>query len=83
MRTACRSYFVRTRCDKVFYLIFDKLPREKILKRIHLCNLEIFDDALAQNRGVYICMSHVGSHHVCMLLMALLTKEAASFTQYI
>ena len=76
-RDACRQHFMRTRCDKLFYLIFDKLPREKILKRIKFHDQHIVDDALARNKGVYICMSHHGSHHVVMLLMALLGYKVA------
>jgi len=87
MRRACLHHFTRTRCDKLFYLIFDKLPREKILKRVRFHNRHNLDEALARHCGAYVCMSHVGSHHVCILLMALLgyrvagvrdRKEAAS-----
>jgi lauroyl/myristoyl acyltransferase len=77
MRRACLLHFTRTRCDKLFYLIFDKLPREKILNRIRFHNRHIIDDALARNSGAYVCLSHVGSHHVCSLLMALLGYKVA------
>ncbi len=74
---ACLRQFMRLRCDKLFYLIFDKLPREKILKRIRFENLEVLQQALSRNRGVYVCMSHHGSHHVLILLMALLGYKVA------
>jgi len=70
-RQATRNHFMRVRCDKFFYLIFDKLPREKILKRIRFHGKEILDDAVARGRGVYVTLSHHGSHHVLGLLMAL------------
>jgi lauroyl/myristoyl acyltransferase len=76
-RGACRQHFMRTRCDKLFYLIFDKLPREKILKRVKFHNREMIDDALARNKGLYVCMSHHGSHHVLILLMALMGYKVA------
>jgi len=71
------SYFRRTRCDKLFYLIFDRLPREKILRRIRFHGREHLDAALARGRGVYVMLSHNGSHHVAGLLMALLGYRCA------
>ncbi len=76
-RRACWQHFTRTRCDKLLYLIFDKLPREKILKRIKFHDRHIIDQALEHNKGVYVCMSHHGSHHVLILLMALMGYKVA------
>lgn len=76
-RWACWRHFTRTRCDKLFYLIFDKLPREKILKRVRFHNRRLIDEALKRNKGVYVCLSHHGSHHVLVLLMTLLGYKAA------
>lgn len=73
----CWQHVTRTRCDKLFYLIFDKLPREKILRRIKFHNRQILDEALERHKGAYICMSHNGSHHVCVLLMALMGYRVA------
>ncbi|HPU33295.1 MAG TPA: hypothetical protein PK184_11410 [Phycisphaerae bacterium] len=77
VRGACLRHFMRTRCDKLFYLIFDKLPREKILKRVKWQRKDILDEAIARNKGVYCCMSHNGSHHVLLLLMALMGYKVA------
>jgi len=77
LRWACLKHFTRTRCDKLFYLIFDKLPREKILHRVKFHGKDILDEALKRNKGAYICMSHVGSHHVSILLMALMGYKVA------
>jgi len=74
---ACWRHFTRLRCDKLFYLIFDRLPREKILNRIRFHNKEILDQAIARNKGVYVCLSHNGSHHVLILLMALMGYRVA------
>ncbi|MCH7527633.1 MAG: hypothetical protein IID39_09360, partial [Planctomycetes bacterium] len=35
-RRATWRHFVRTRCDKLFYLIFDDLPQSKILERFEI-----------------------------------------------
>lgn len=76
-KTIIRGYFRRTRCDKMLYLVFDRLPKEKILKRIRFHGREHLDQALARNRGVYVLLSHTGSHHVAGLLMALLGYKCA------
>ena len=70
-------FFMRTRCDKLLYLIFDKLPKEKILKRLRFHNRELLDRELARGKGVYVTLSHHGSHHVGSLLMALLGYKMA------
>ncbi len=76
-KTIIKSFFCRTRCDKLFYLIFDRLPREKILKRVRFHGREHLDAGLARERGVYVLLSHNGSHHVAGLLMALLGYKCA------
>ncbi len=77
VRKITLSYFHRTRCDKLFYLIFDRLPRDKIMSRIRFHGRQHLDDALARGCGVYVMLSHVGSHHVAGLLMALLGYKCA------
>lgn len=76
-RRITRRHFARTRCDKLFYLIFDKLPREKILRRVRFHGKEILDEALSRGKGVYATLSHHGSHHVAGLLMALMGYKVA------
>ncbi|MFQ5805393.1 MAG: lysophospholipid acyltransferase family protein [Phycisphaerae bacterium] len=70
-------YFRRTRCDKLLYLIFDWLPKEKILRRIKFHGREHLDEALRRGNGIYVMLSHHGSHHVAGLLMALLGYKCA------
>jgi lauroyl/myristoyl acyltransferase len=77
MKGACRRLCIRTRCDKLFYLIFDKLPRDKIFRRIHFPRQAVLDEGLSRGNGAYVCLSHVGSHHVVGLLMALLGYKVA------
>ncbi|MBI5866243.1 MAG: lysophospholipid acyltransferase family protein [Planctomycetes bacterium] len=76
-QTIIRSYFRRTRCDKMLYLVFDRLPKDKILKRIRFHGKEHLDAALVRGQGVYVLLSHTGSHHVAGLLMALLGYKCA------
>ncbi len=76
-RRIIRDFFLRTRCDKLYYLIFDRLPREKIMRRIRFHGRQHLDEALARGHGVYVMLSHNGSHHVAALLMALLGYKCA------
>lgn len=69
--SATRRFFMRMRCDKTIYLIFDRIPREKILARIDFENQHYIDDALKQRHGLYIMISHYGSNYLAALLMAL------------
>lgn len=70
-------YFMRVRCDKMFYTIMDRIPRDKIVNRVELTGIQNIDDGLEQGRGVYVALCHFGSHHIAGLLMALLGYELA------
>ena len=70
-RRATLRYFQRTRCDKLFYLIFDRIPREQAEQLLTIDSKSLLDEALADGRGTYIAMSHHGAHHVGAMLMAL------------
>ena len=76
-RGIIREYFRRTRSDKLLYLIFDRLPKEKILRRIKFHGREYIDEALRRGNGAYLMASHNGSHHVLGLLLALLGYKVA------
>ncbi|HVP13363.1 MAG TPA: lysophospholipid acyltransferase family protein [Phycisphaerae bacterium] len=69
-RTAWR-YFMRVRCDKMFYTIMDRIPRGKLMNRIKMFGRENVDNALARGNGVYIALCHFGAHHVAGLMTAL------------
>lgn len=71
-RATARRYFMRVRCDKMFYTIMDRIPRAKLMNRIKLHGGEHLDEALARGHGVYVALSHFGAHHVAGLLTALL-----------
>ena len=70
-RRATREFFMRTRCDKIFYLIFDSLPRDRAQTLLTIDRQDLLDEAVARGRGVYVAMSHHGAHHVIAMLMAL------------
>lgn len=70
-RQVTRRYFMRVRCDKMFYTIMDRIPRGKLLNRIKIKNVYNVDDGLARGKGLYVALCHYGSHHVAGLMMAL------------
>ncbi len=76
-RRHTRNHFIRTRCDKLFYLVFDRLTRSEATKRFEIVNRSLIDDAIARGGGVYIALSHLGAHHVAgQMLVALGYKVA-------
>ena len=70
-RRITRAYFRRTRCDKIFQLVFDCLPREQAKGLVEITNREVFDPALARGKGLYLAFPHHGAHHVVGMLVAL------------
>lgn len=70
-RRATLRHFQLSRCDKIFYLILDMLPREKVLKRFHIEGVELLDAGLRHGNGVYVTLSHHGAHHIAGLCGAL------------
>jgi lauroyl/myristoyl acyltransferase len=71
-RKMSRRYFMRIRCDKMFYTIMDRIPRDKLMKRIKPKGAKYVDAALQKGNGCYIALCHYGSFHVAGLLAALL-----------
>jgi len=71
-RVVTRHYFMRIRCDKMFYTIMDCIPRDKLMNRIKFVGRDRIDAALSQRKGLYIALCHFGSHHIAGLVMALL-----------
>ncbi len=76
-RWHCLEYFVRTRCDKLFYLVFDRVPRARALALLTIGNRELLDRTLARGHGAYVALSHHGPHHVTGMLVALHGYKAA------
>jgi lauroyl/myristoyl acyltransferase len=68
-RMHTRNHFVRTRCDKLLYLMFDHLPTGRLLERFEIINRHLIDDAMKRGNGVYVALSHFGAQHVAGQLM--------------
>ncbi len=73
-----RDYFMRSRCDKMFYLIIDRLDRKKAESLFTITNRDMLDEILARGKGVHLAMSHHGPHHVAGMLLALCGYKAAA-----
>lgn len=71
LRAISRRHFMQTRCDKLIYLIFDRLPREAALSLLTVEGQALLDRAFARGGGVYMALSHHGAHHVIAMLMAM------------
>lgn len=70
-RRITREFFIRTRCDKLLYLVIDCISRDDALALLTIDNKALLDDAVGRRRGVYFALSHHGAHHVVGMLMAL------------
>jgi lauroyl/myristoyl acyltransferase len=77
-RLHTRRFFMRTRCDKLFYLIFDRIPRDRAAALLTFSDKAVLDEALANGRGIYLAMSHHGAQHVLGMLLALLGYKPAA-----
>ncbi len=75
--SAARAYFMRSRCDKIFYLILDRLSRERAVSLYTITNKDWLDEAVSQGRGVYLALSHNGDHHIGAMFMSLLGYKVA------
>ncbi len=76
-RRATREFCWRSRCDRLFYLIFDRIPRSKAEALFSISNEALLDQAVQRGRGVYLALSHHGPHHVAAMLMALRGHKVA------
>lgn len=70
-RRHTREHFMQTRCDKLFYLIFDRIPRDVAIASLTLDNGKALDDALALGRGAYVALCHHGPLHISGMLMTI------------
>ena len=69
-RRFTHRYFQRQRCDKIFYLVFDRIPRDQAASLLSIEPKEMIEAALADGKGVYMALSHFGAHHVAGMLLA-------------
>ncbi|UCE59088.1 MAG: hypothetical protein JSU63_16790 [Phycisphaerales bacterium] len=76
-RRETREFFRRNRCDRLFYLILDQIPRAKAETLFSISNEALLDQAVQRGRGVYVALSHHGPHHVAAMLMSLRGHKVA------
>ena len=69
-RRHTREHFQRSRCDKLFYLVFDAISRDKAMSLLVVEHKEVLDAAMARGKGVYLAMSHHGAYHALGMLLA-------------
>lgn len=72
-----REYFMQSRCDRVLYMILDRLPAEQAQRLFSIDGREKIDKALRRGRGAYIALCHHGPHHVAATLFAMLGYRVA------
>lgn len=71
------EWFRQNRCDKLFYLVFDRIPKDVARDLFTIENEHLLNAAVARGRGVYGALSHHGPHHVAGLLMAIRGHKVA------
>jgi len=70
-RRYTRDHFRQTRCDKLYYHVFGRIPRETAQAGLTIANQKLLDQALARGKGAYLALCHHGPLHVGAMLMAL------------
>jgi lauroyl/myristoyl acyltransferase len=76
-RRASREFFMRARCDKLFYLIIDCIPHDPAKSLLTIGNRPMLDEALDRGHGAYVALSHHGAHHVIAMLLAIAGYKTA------
>ncbi|TWT43771.1 lipid A biosynthesis lauroyl acyltransferase [Phycisphaerae bacterium RAS1] len=70
LRRATLQHFRRTRGDKWFFLLMDRLTTEELERRVRLEGREHLEAALARGAGVYVVLSHFGFHDIGAAMLA-------------
>jgi len=70
-RRLARRFFMQNRCDKLFFLVLDRIPRDRVISLLSITNRDLLDSAVARGHGAYLAFSHHGAHHVTGLLLAI------------
>ncbi len=66
-RRLIREHFMRQRCDKTFYMIFDLLPKDCLREHFKVVNEHLLAEGLKRGKGVYIMLCHHGQFHIAGL----------------
>ena len=67
-RRASREFFTQSRCDRLFYLVFDRIPRDKVVSLFSIDQPDILKRSVARG-GVYLATAHHGSMHLLGLFL--------------
>jgi len=70
-RVIARDFFARVRCDKMIYIIMDRIDRDELLGRLETEGTEHLDRAFERGKGTFLMFSHQGSHHLGGILLIL------------
>lgn len=65
------QFFTETRCDKLFYLILDRLPREKAAELLTITDEPLLRRCVDRGQGVFFALSHLGSQHIVGVLLGM------------
>ncbi len=65
------QFFKETRCDKLFYLILDRLPREQAADLLTMTNEPLLRECVERKHGVFFALSHLGSQHIVGVLLGM------------
>lgn len=63
-------HFRQSRCDRIFYLVFDSIPRDRARSLFTISNEELLLGGRSSFGGAYVALSHHGPHHVAGMLMS-------------
>ena len=65
-----RRFFMEKRCDKLFYLVLDRLSREQAASLLIIDNEPLLKRCVERGHGVLFALSHLGSQHSVGVLLA-------------
>lgn len=71
------KHFRQSRCDRIFYLVFDSIPRDRARELFHISNEQLLLGGRESFGGAYIALSHYGAHHVVGTLMSVAGYKVA------
>ncbi len=65
------QHFMMTRCEKLFYLIMDRLPRDKAASLLTISDEPLLKEYLARGNGLFYGLAHLGPQHIGGMLLSL------------
>jgi len=65
------EYFMLTRCEKLFYLIMDRFPRDTAASLLTISDEPLLKEYLARGHGLFFGYAHLGTQHIGGMLLSL------------